>query len=489
MWLLWKTKKQKEQEEQERIENERLKRKKERNKKIRNFFAYGSIAIGLMFVLTDFYTAIFYILLGITLLPKLYEYLFKIEKLNNKKLPIILPVVTVILVSMFAEPLSDVDVTDVADIDNSSIVSIVEESDKIQNLNVITGNEIENTIVNETVDNTVSNSVVNSVTNEVVVENIVDEKQEKDDLVKQKNNSLMNIPQYSNKPYIEINDNKPFFVNSDLVTTSYESYSDLDSLGRCGVAIASIGKDIMPTEERGNIGSVKPSGWHTVKYQGIDGNYLYNRCHLIGYQLTGENANVKNLITGTRYMNNEGMLPFENMVDDYIEEYNNHVLYRVTPLFEGNNLLASGVLIEAKSVEDNGAGIEFCVYCYNVQPGITINYATGESTGPEFTGSQSNSSTSTTVVPPATSSTTTSSSSSTSSTSQSTTTKKTDSTTTTKPATTTTTAPVNNSTMVWIPKSGKKYHSNPSCSNMKNPSQVTQSEAVSMGKTPCSKCY
>ena len=143
----------------------------------------------------------------------------------------------------------------------------------------------------------------------------------------------------------------------------------------------------MPTGERESIGSVKPTGWHTVKYDGIDGNYLYNRCHLIGYQLTAENANKKNLITGTRYMNVQGMLPFENMVADYIKETGNHVLYRVTPIFESNNLLASGVLMEAKSVEDNGKGIEFNVYCYNVQPGITINYATGESSGPEYTGS------------------------------------------------------------------------------------------------------
>ena len=142
----------------------------------------------------------------------------------------------------------------------------------------------------------------------------------------------------------------------------------------------------MPTEERGNIGNVKPTGWHTVRYAGIDGNYLYNRCHLIGFQLTAENANERNLITGTRYMNVQGMLPFENMVADYIKETNNHVLYRVIPIFDENNLVASGVLMEAKSVEDNGNGIEFCVYCYNVQPGVTIDYKTGESEGPEYTG-------------------------------------------------------------------------------------------------------
>jgi DNA-entry nuclease len=150
----------------------------------------------------------------------------------------------------------------------------------------------------------------------------------------------------------------------------------------------------MPTEKRGNIGNVHPTGWHLVKYAGIDGNYLYNRCHLIGYQLTGENANTRNLITGTRYLNVDGMLTFENKTADYIESTGNHVMYRVTPIFEGDNLLASGVLMEAKSVEDNGTGLSFCVYCYNVQPGVTIDYATGDSSGPEFTGSSSSSSSS-----------------------------------------------------------------------------------------------
>lgn len=201
--------------------------------------------------------------------------------------------------------------------------------------------------------------------------------------------AISKVPAYSKEAYAVVNNNIPFFNATDLTTKSYESYSNLDSLGRCGVAMSSIGKDIMPTEDRGNIGSIKPTGWHSVRYDGIDGNYLYNRCHLIGYQLTGENANENNLITGTRYMNVTGMLPFENMVADYIKETNNHVLYRVTPVFEGDNLLASGVLIEAKSIEDDGKGIEFNVYCYNVQPGITIDYATGESSGPEFKGSTS----------------------------------------------------------------------------------------------------
>lgn len=192
--------------------------------------------------------------------------------------------------------------------------------------------------------------------------------------------SLDSIPNFSDKPYITVNDNQPYFSDRDFTVTSFESYSDLDSLGRCGVAYANVGKDTMPTEERGSIGQVKPSGWHTVKYDFVDGKYLYNRCHLIGYQLTAENANTKNLITGTRYLNVEGMLPFENMVADYIKETGNHVLYRVTPIFDGNNLVAAGVLMEAESVEDKGDGICFNVYCYNNQPGVTIDYITGDST-------------------------------------------------------------------------------------------------------------
>ena len=198
---------------------------------------------------------------------------------------------------------------------------------------------------------------------------------------------LSQVPDYSDEAYVEINGNVPYFNTDELTTTSYESYSDLDSLGRCGTAEACIGIDLMPTEERGSIGSVRPTGWHTVKYDGIDGNYLYNRCHLIGYQLSGENANEENLITGTRYLNVDGMLPFENDVADYVEDTGNHVMYRVTPVFEGDNLVASGVLMEAYSVEDDGAGVSFCVYCYNVQPGIEIDYETGESEGPEYTGS------------------------------------------------------------------------------------------------------
>lgn len=192
--------------------------------------------------------------------------------------------------------------------------------------------------------------------------------------------SLSDIEPYNGQPYVTVNNNIPYFSEDDLTEQSYEFYSELDELGRCGVACANIGIDIMPAEERGEIGQIKPSGWHTVKYNDlIDGNYLYNRCHLIGYQLSGENTNVQNLITGTRYLNIQGMLPFENMIADYITETENHVLYRVTPVFEGNNLVAAGVLMEAESVEDKGEGILFCVFAYNVQPGIIIDYATGES--------------------------------------------------------------------------------------------------------------
>ena len=182
------------------------------------------------------------------------------------------------------------------------------------------------------------------------------------------------------EPYIKVNGNVPLFSDEEKKTAAaFENYSDLDALGRCGVAFACVGKETMPTEERGPIGSIKPSGLHSVKYDFVDGKYLYNRCHLIGYQLTAENANEKNLITGTRYLNTKGMLPFENMVADYVKETGNHVLYRVTPVFEGKNLVASGVYMEAYSVEDDGDGICFYVYVFNRQPGVKIDYLTGDS--------------------------------------------------------------------------------------------------------------
>lgn len=191
--------------------------------------------------------------------------------------------------------------------------------------------------------------------------------------------TIEDIPEYSGANYVYINNNEPNFNEDDFSDKSYEKYSPLDLLGRCGPAIANISKDLMPTEERGTIGMIKPSGWHTVKYDVVEGKYLYNRCHLIGYQLTAENDNKYNLITCTRQMNSVGMLEFENKVANYIKKTNNHVLYRVTPIYEGNNLVASGVEMEAFSVEDNGAGIKFNIFVYNVQNGIIIDYKNGES--------------------------------------------------------------------------------------------------------------
>ena len=199
------------------------------------------------------------------------------------------------------------------------------------------------------------------------------------DAIKPPTVTLDSIPAYSGRPYVTVNDGMPFFDEEDMTTEAYESYSKLDALGRCGVTMACIGVEIMPTEDRGDIDSVTPTGWQNKNYgkELVEGGWLYNRAHLIGHQLTGENANERNLITGTRYMNTKGMLPFENMVADYIKETENHVIYRVTPFFDGYNLLASGVLMEAYSVEDDGDGICFCVYVYNVQPGIYLDYTDG----------------------------------------------------------------------------------------------------------------
>ena len=190
--------------------------------------------------------------------------------------------------------------------------------------------------------------------------------------------SVMDIPAFAGEPYVIVNNNQPEFTEKDLVTESYEYYSPLDSLERCGYAMASVGVDLMPTEARESISSVKPSGWVQNKYDFVDGKSLYNRCHLIGFQLTGENANERNLITGTRYCNVDGMLPFENLIADYVKETENHVVYRVTPIYDGDNLVARGVQMEAYSVEDSGSGVCFNVYVYNSQPGVIIDYATGE---------------------------------------------------------------------------------------------------------------
>lgn len=307
-----------------------------------------------------------------------------------------------------------------------------------------------------------------------------------DDLVN--NNSYVSldaIPAYDGKAYVAINNNEPFFTDNDMTTTAFENYSDLDSLGRCGVAYANICKEIMPTEERGKIGMIKPSGWHTVKYDVIKDRYLYNRCHLIGYQLAGENANPKNLITGTRYLNVEGMLPFENLVADYVNNTGNHVLYRVTPMFSGGNLVANGVLIEAKSVEDNGGGILFNVYCYNVQPGVGINYENGDSwldgTTPQEQSAQtdtpqnegSQSSDGSWAGESGSSSGTTGSASSGSDSSA---------------AENSAADSSNSETMVHITATGKKYHRAGCRTLKKSDTEVTLDEAKSMGLSPCGIC-
>lgn len=192
--------------------------------------------------------------------------------------------------------------------------------------------------------------------------------------------SLQDIPDFSGDPYVTLQENLPAFTDKEKQTrTSFETYAPLDDLGRCGVCYACIGQDLMPDGERGAIGQLRPTGWHTVKYSFVDGKYLYNRCHLIGWQLSGENANPQNLITGTRYLNVDGMLPLENLVAGYVKQTGGHVLYRVTPIFDGDDLLARGVEMEAWSVEDEGEGVCFHVFCYNAQPGVEIDYATGES--------------------------------------------------------------------------------------------------------------
>ena len=266
--------------------------------------------------------------------------------------------------------------------------------------------------------------------------------------------NVASLPAFSNSPYIEINNNIPEFETYEIqeATTSYETYSQLDSLGRCQEAQASIGQDLMPTEDRESLSAVTPSGWDNERYSCVDGGWIYNRSHLIGFQLTSEQANALNLITGTRYMNVEGMLPFENQVADYVKATGNHVLYEVTPIYEGDNLVASGVQMEAYSVEDQGQGVQFNVYCYNVQSGITINYANGDTqgTGSCMLSALNNSSQNSSTPAP---------------------------------------TPEANGQTVYVSRTGSKYHSNPNCSNMKNPSSMTMEEAQAKGLEACKKCY
>ena len=248
------------------------------------------------------------------------------------------------------------------------------------------------------------------------------------------------VPDYSGYPVVIINNNVPMFKTYEIIPASFEFYANLDDLGRCNVTMASVAEDIMPTEDRESISSVTPTGWINKRYDVVPGGYLYNRCHLIGYQLTGENANERNLITGTRYLNIDGMLPYENMVDEYIDVTGNRVMYRVTPVFKDNNLVADGVLMEAYSVEDSGAGISFCVYCYNVQPSICIDYLTGNSSDaghalPEATTPQTD------IV----------------------------------------------SGNIYRTPTGKRYHLDPECGG-KNSYQTTMEEALASGLIPCKTC-
>ena len=284
--------------------------------------------------------------------------------------------------------------------------------------------------------------------------------------------SLREIPAYSGTPYTEVNGNQPYFTEEELTTQSFETYSELDSLGRCGVAYANVGQDLMPTEPRGEIGAVKPSGWHLVKYDNVDGKYLYNRCHLIAYMLAAENANPQNLITGTRYLNVQGMLPFETKVCDYVKNTGNHVLYRVTPIFDGDNLLADGVLMEAYSVEDAGEGISFCVFAYNVQPGIGIDYATGDNLA-ESSGTYQSTAASVAVETPAPQ-------------------PETDTTVQTSPELS---APQESQGITYVLNTNTKKFHYPTCSSVddmkeKNKQIYTGSreEVINMGYVPCKRC-
>ncbi len=296
---------------------------------------------------------------------------------------------------------------------------------------------------------------------------------------------INNIKGYSGTPYEIVNNNIPYFKTEDFPKDSFEYYSTLDSLGRCGICMANVGADIMPTEKREDIGSVKPTGWHLVRYDDIiKDKYLYNRCHLLGFQLTGENANEKNLITGTRYLNVDGMLPFENKVANYVKSSNNHVLYRVTPIFVESELVARGVLMEASSVEDNGKEVCFNVFCYNVQPGIDINYADGES-------KISDSVQTTTVTSKVTTTKTTTTTVKTT-TSKTTTSRTTTQTTTTTKATTVTTAPNYDAKYIGNKKT-HKFHS-ASCKEVNRMNEEnkwycdSRDELVNSGYSPCGKC-
>lgn len=432
-----------EKRRQKRIEEKQRKEREEKEKKKKALKILLLIITAIMTIATIpsfsmiLFGAMTVLLLPIEHIDSLWDRLLRDKKKTFK--PIILTVVFV--VACMTAPLDEQN-SDNVNTDNTVSSSIEDNATDVteEGTSEITENASENSSETNTTEET--SQYVNST-----------------------NITIDEIPEYSGNAYVSINDNVPFFTDDEMITEAFEYYSDLDSLGRCGVAYANVCVDIMPTEERGEIGSVKPTGWHTVKYDIVSGKYLYNRCHLIGYQLSAENANTKNLITGTRYLNVEGMLPFENMVADYVKETNNHVLYRVTPMFASENLLCSGVLIEAKSVEDNGAGILFNVYCYNVQPGITIDYLTGDSSLDETESSQA----------------------STDNDSQNTGTSTETTTEANKENETTTSASSDSTVMVHITDTGSKYH-RAGCRYLKSDTEVTLEKAKALGLTPCGSC-
>lgn len=464
----------KKEEKKRRKEEERLRKEAEERARFQKYVRWMLVIVGACLTSASapsfsmiLFAAITIMLVPIKQVDDLWSKLFT-GKSSNLKLPVL---VLVFVIACYFAPLDDTE----KEIDSTAQTEIVstEDSDLKDAKEDTETSDAEISVEKSTKAATGSEesaeTVVAETESQEKTESTSSETKTTDAVAEtgSTNFSLDSIPAYSGNAYVAVNDNVPFFTADELTTSAFEYYSNLDSLGRCGVAYANVCTEIMPTEERGSIGSVKPSGWHTVKYDIVNGKYLYNRCHLIGYQLSAENANTKNLITGTRYLNIEGMLPFENMVADYVKETNNHVLYRVTPMFDGNNLVASGVLMEAKSVEDNGAGILFNIYCYNVQPGISIDYATGDSSldGTSTSEAQEQSAD--------ISSTNNVASSGSSNASTSTSSANNDST--------------NGSVTVHITNSGAKYH-RAGCKYLKSDIEVTLDEAKAQGLSPCGVC-
>lgn len=395
------------------------------------------------------FSALFCLVAGLLIMPiKPIQELLKKFKIKNW-LAILLSVV-LLFVGVLSSPTSDTPDTDIGD--DTSISTTIDDTSS-------TTNTTDNSEITSGTESTDKPSTDTSNPTDASKPTETDKPTTSSGVGKGKASpvSLSSIPAYSGKAYVAVDGNVPNFSASELTTKGYEKYSNLDNLGRTGVAVASVGKDTMPAdgEKRGDISSIKPTGWVQAKYDCVSGGWLYNRCHLIGWQLSAENANKSNLLTGTKYLNISGMLPFENMVADYIKETGNHVAYRITPIYSGNNLLASGVQMEAYSVEDNGEGISFNVYCYNVQPEITIDYATGKSSGPSAPETQKPTTTTPTPEP--------------------------------EPDTNT-----NTSQTVYITATGKKYHSTKNCSGLSNANAIydsTLEEAENKGLEPCKKCH